>query len=144
MLQPPTAFTLTSRRRRGPAITLVALLLLAVASVGYLVLSFTVWSPPTGMSDGNLPDGATVADEELPGVANLEPELRDALHRATVDAADDGVQIQINSGWRSTAFQDYLFERAIDTYGSREVATQWVATADTSAHVTGEALDIAP
>lgn len=144
MLTPPTAVTLTSRRRRGPAIALVTLLLLAAACVGYLALSLTVWSPPTDEADGNLPDGTTVTDQELPGIAKLEPELRDALHRATADAAEDGVQIEINSGWRSAAFQDYLFERAIDTYGSREVAAQWVATAETSAHVTGDAVDISP
>src|SRR5918992_2791175 len=38
--------------------------------------------------DGALPDGVTVFDHEYPGVANLDPDLLQALRKAASDAAD--------------------------------------------------------
>lgn len=101
-------------------------------------------SPEPGEADGILPHGATVLDEDLPGIANLRSDLRNALRRATEDAAERGIEIQVNSGWRSAAYQRRLLEEAISEYGSEEEAARWVATEETSAHVTGEAVDIAP
>ena len=92
--------------------------------------------------DGMLPDGATVFDGDLPGVANLSPGLRDALQRASQDAAAGGVIIHVNSGWRSAEYQDRLVQEAVSQYGSVEEAARWVASAATSAHVSGEAVDV--
>jgi hypothetical protein len=94
--------------------------------------------------DGALPDGATVFDDEYPGVANLDPDLRQALREAATDAADDGVEFYVNSGWRSPEYQNQLLREAVSKYGSEEEAARWVATADTSAHVSGDAVDIGP
>jgi D-alanyl-D-alanine carboxypeptidase len=94
--------------------------------------------------DGAVPDGATVFDAELPGVANLDPALRAALRRAATDAADDGVELHVDSGWRSPQYQERLFHEAVSKYGSEEEAARWVATPDTSAHVSGDAVDIGP
>jgi D-alanyl-D-alanine carboxypeptidase len=94
--------------------------------------------------DGALPDGVTVFDDEYPGVANLDPDLLQALRDAAADAADDGVEIQVNSGWRSAEYQEQLFREAVSEYGSEEEAARWVATVDTSAHVSGDAVDIGP
>src|SRR3954470_3840737 len=44
-----------------------------------------------GETDGAVPDGTTVWDGAIPGVANLDPTLLSALRRAATDAADDGV-----------------------------------------------------
>jgi LAS superfamily LD-carboxypeptidase LdcB len=77
-------------------------------------------------------------------VANLDPRLLKALRRAATDAARDGVELQINSGWRSPAFQEQLLREAESEYGSAEEAARWVASADTSAHVSGDAVDIGP
>jgi zinc D-Ala-D-Ala carboxypeptidase len=92
--------------------------------------------------DGTLPDGVTVFDDRYPGVANLDPDLLQALREAATDAADDGVQFYVNSGWRSPDYQDRLFREAVSEYGSEEDAARWVATVDTSAHVSGDAVDI--
>jgi D-alanyl-D-alanine carboxypeptidase len=54
-----------------------------------------------GEADGVVPDGATVFDDEIPGVANLDPDLLGALRQAATDAADDGVEFFVDSGWRS-------------------------------------------
>jgi D-alanyl-D-alanine carboxypeptidase len=97
-----------------------------------------------GEADGAVPDGTTVFDDEIPGVANLEPALLGALRQAATDAADDGVEILVDSGWRSPEYQEQLLHEAVSKYGSEEEAARWVATPDTSAHVSGDAVDIEP
>jgi zinc D-Ala-D-Ala carboxypeptidase len=97
-----------------------------------------------GEADGAVPDGATVFDDEIPGVANLDPALLGALRQAATDAADDGVEFLVDSGWRSPEYQNRLLREAVSEYGSEEEAARWVATAETSAHVSGEAVDIGP
>ena len=97
-----------------------------------------------GEADGAVPDGTTVFDDEIPGVANLDPALLGALRQAATDAADDGVEFFVDSGWRSPEYQDQLLREAVSEYGSEEEAARWVATADTSAHVSGDAVDIGP
>ena len=97
-----------------------------------------------GEADGAVPDGTTVFDDEIPGVAKLDPALLGALRRAATAAADDGVEFFVDSGWRSPEYQERLLQEAITKYGSREEAARWVATPDTSAHVSGEAVDIGP
>src|SRR6185436_15397570 len=85
--------------------------------------------------DGTLPDGVTVFDEAYPGVAGLDPELLLALRRAAKEADDDGIELHVTSGWRSRAYQEALLREAVVRYGSRAKAARWVATADTSPHV---------
>jgi zinc D-Ala-D-Ala carboxypeptidase len=97
-----------------------------------------------GEADGAVPDRTTVFDDEIPGVANLDPDLLGALRHAATDAADDGVEFLVESGWRSPEYQDQLLRDAISEYGSEEEAARWVATADTSTHVSGDAVDIGP
>ena len=94
--------------------------------------------------DGALPDGVTVFDDEYPGVANLDSALLQALREAAIDAADEGIEIQVNSGWRSPEYQERLFREAVSEYGSEAEAARWVAPANTSAHVSGNAVDIGP
>lgn len=97
-----------------------------------------------GEADGVLPDRATVFDEEYPGIANLDPDLLQALRRTAPEAASDEVEIFITSGWRSRKYQEQLFRQAVSKYGSAEEAAQWVATPGTSAHEAGNAVDIGP
>ena len=97
-----------------------------------------------GEADGAVPDGTTVFDDEIPGVANLDPDLLGALRQAATDAADDGVEFFVDSGWRSPEYQEQLLQEAVSKYGSEEEAARWVATPNTSAHVSGDAVDIGP
>ena len=85
-----------------------------------------------------------VGDKESPAVTNLDPDLRRALRQAARDAAKYGVKMVVNSGWRSPEYQELLFRQAVSKYGSEEKAARWVATADTSPHVSGHAVDIGP
>ena len=93
---------------------------------------------------GAVPDGTTVFDDETPGVANLDPALLGALRQAATDAADDGVEFFVDSGWRSPEYQEQLLHEAVLKYGSEEEAARWVATAETSPHVSGNAVDVGP
>nr|WP_203433202.1 M15 family metallopeptidase [Jiangella asiatica] len=86
----------------------------------------------------------TVFDDDIPALANLDPDLLDALRRAAADAADHGVEFIVNSGWRTPAYQERLLREAVAKYGSEEEAARWVATPDTSPHVAGHAIDIGP
>jgi len=102
-------------------------------------------SPPassSGEAAGAVPTGTTVFDDEVPGVAKLDPALRGALRDAAKDAADDGATFVVDSGWRSPGYQARLLQEAVATYGSAAEAARWVATPDTSAHVSGDAVDV--
>jgi len=95
-----------------------------------------------GEADGAVPDRTTVFDDDVPGIAKLDPALLGALREAATDAAGDGVEFVVDSGWRSPGYQEHLLDEAISKYGSEEQAARWVATPDTSAHVSGDAVDI--
>ncbi|GHH44992.1 M15 family metallopeptidase [Streptomyces candidus] len=95
-----------------------------------------------GRADGVVPEGVTVFDDTFPAVSRLDPDLRKALRRAARDAADAGVEFHVNSGWRSPAYQNRLLREAVSKYGSEEEASRWVASAATSPHVSGDAVDI--
>jgi hypothetical protein len=97
-----------------------------------------------GEADGGVPGGTTAFDDEIPGVANLDPALLGALRQATTNAADDGVALVVDSGWRSREYQARLLREAVSKYGSEQEAARWVATPDTSAHVSGDAVDVGP
>jgi zinc D-Ala-D-Ala carboxypeptidase len=97
-----------------------------------------------GEAGGAVPDGTTVFDDEVPGVAKLDPALLGALRQAAADAADDGVKFSVDSGWRSPEYQEQLLQEAVSEYGSEKEAARWVATPNTSAHVSGDAVDIGP
>ncbi|GAA0966375.1 hypothetical protein FFA01_19560 [Frigoribacterium faeni] len=96
----------------------------------------------TGEGGGVLPDGTSAYDVDMPGVAGLDPRLLDALQRAATDASADDVDIVVNSGWRSGAYQEQLLDEAVTRYGTPEEAARWVATPATSAHVHGDAVDV--
>jgi LAS superfamily LD-carboxypeptidase LdcB len=86
----------------------------------------------------------TVFDDEYPAVGQLDPALRRALRKAATDAARDRVTFHVDSGWRSPEYQKRLLDEAIAKYGSEKEAARWVATPSTSAHVSGDAVDIGP
>ena len=138
-----------ARRRLRP--TAVGLLVVATVVIGTLVHQSVASTPSVvdaavdgavDAADGVLPDDVTVFDDRYPGVADLDPDLLRALREAATEAADDGVTFYVNSGWRSRGYQNELLSVAVSTYGSESAAARWVATADTSPHVSGEAVDI--
>ncbi|WP_443032767.1 M15 family metallopeptidase [Streptomyces sp. BA2] len=159
-----TARTARTPARRARSATLAALAVVGATLMGVIGCQSSASSPsstamsspaasPSDSRHGNRPgalgeaggvvsDGVTVFDGEVPAVANLDPDLLDALRRAAKEAADDEVTFFVNSGWRSPEYQDQLLREAVAKYGSKEEAARWVATADTSPHVSGNAIDV--
>jgi zinc D-Ala-D-Ala carboxypeptidase len=154
--------SLSAPARRTHRIVLISLAILAVAIAAFVVRLSTAASAPSTSSaevgqsigtqtaldegDGVIPDGVAVSafDEEIPAVGKLDPDLLDAVRRAATDAEADGVWLGVTSGWRSPEYQQQLLQDAVVEYGSHEEAARWVATAETSAHVSGDAVDIGP
>jgi len=137
-----------SRRTSGPyAVCLIVVTLAIIGALIYQSMSSVDilrgdHGGPATEADGVLPDDVTVFDGGYPGLAKLDPDLRQALREASRDAADDGVEIYVNSGWRSAKYQDQLLREAVSKYGSEEEAARRVSTADKSPHVAGEAVDL--
>jgi D-alanyl-D-alanine carboxypeptidase len=166
--------SLSAPARRTRTIVIVGLAILGVAIASFVVQRSFVASAPSrsaaevGQStgtqtaldeaDGAIPDGVvdeadgvvpdavavSVFDEEMPAVGRLDPDLLGALRRAATDAGADGVGLRVNSGWRSPEYQQQLLLDAVAEHGSQEEAARWVSTPETSAHVSGDAVDIGP
>ncbi len=96
------------------------------------------------IADGEVPNGVTVFDDQFPAVAELDPALLSALRGAARSAARDGIEVYVDSGWRSRSYQEQLFRDAVAKYGSAQRAARWVAAPGTSAHEAGKAVDLGP
>ena len=150
----PTTARIRRRRTRGAGLTVVVAAI--AAALGYLPASSssTGTSPidvlrgehsgARGEAGGAVPPGTTVFDDEIPAVANLDADLLDALRQASADGVGEGIELLVESGWRSPAYQARLLREAVAEHGSEAEAARWVATAQTSAHVSGDAVDIGP
>ncbi|WP_206342281.1 M15 family metallopeptidase [Streptomyces ureilyticus] len=158
---PSSTRTTTRRIRRLLVVDLIALTAVITAVLGCQgqnpastspSASLPAASPPNprhgehggalGEADGVVLGDVTVFDDAIPAVAKLDPDLRTALREVATDAADDGVEFYANSGWRSPEYQNQLLREAISKYGSEGEAARWVATPETSPHVSGDAVDI--
>lgn len=96
--------------------------------------------------DGYIAEGSSLPlDSDLPAVSRLSPDLLTALQRAqaAMKQDGDGADITIADGWRSERYQEHLFAQAVRQYGSEEEAERWVKRGADSAHVRGDAVDIA-
>jgi hypothetical protein len=155
--QPARTTIYRTRIRRTRVAGLLVVIATIGAALGYQLTassSSTATSPTDvprnehrgapGEPDIAAPARATVFDDDSPAIANLDPALRGALRQAAMDAAGDGVEFLVNSGWRSPEYQEQLLQEAVSEYGSEEEAARWVATAETSPHVSGDAVDVGP
>lgn len=151
-----TALARSRRRRATTAVTatLVVAFIALILTVQQSLSTASAASPSSdpapvagtaAADDGLIEDGVPVTlFDDVPAVTGLDDALRAALQRAARAAASDGVELRLNSGWRSAAYQGQLLQEAEAKYGSIEEASRWVATADTSEHVTGDAADVGP
>ena len=95
--------------------------------------------------DGFVPDGTQLSPfDDVPAITRLDAALRAAVQEAHRQAAADGVDLHVTTGWRSAAYQQVLFDDAVREYGSPEAARAHVLRPDESAHVTGDAVDVGP
>ena len=106
----------------------------------------TIGPAATDSYGGWIPDGQTLSpfDVSNPALSQLDPALLNAIQDAARVAAVQGIDLRINSGWRSKGFQQRLFDDAVRTYGSADIARQYVASPDVSKHVVGQAVDVVP
>jgi len=136
-------------RRRRVGASLLCLLLVAAA----VFVTAAVLRPETrhllpgegtvgGEGEIAVGERISVRDTGHPALANLDPALLDAVQRAAAAAEAEGVEVVVTSGWRAPEYQARLLSEAIRDYGSEAEARRWVATPDTSLHVSGDAIDI--
>jgi D-alanyl-D-alanine carboxypeptidase len=74
-----------------------------------------------------------------PGI-RLRAPARRALVEMVEAAHKDGVDLRVVSGYRSYAYQERLYDRAVAKYGADQ---QWVAVPGQSEHQLGTAVDLA-
>jgi zinc D-Ala-D-Ala carboxypeptidase len=149
------------KRMRIAALAITATLGLGLAASSFGTGGVTPFSAADGLSsadarpdagvtvgdeDGYVPDGGRLSpwDTGLPAIANLNPRLLRAVQKAADDAARDGVEMFLTTGWRSQAYQRRLLDEAVRKYGDEREARRYVATPERSHHVTGDAVDIGP
>ncbi|WP_374009434.1 M15 family metallopeptidase [Leifsonia sp. LS-T14] len=150
----------TKSRLLGPALSVaVASLALSLALSGCSAATSGALALPASASgtvphgggdltddDGYIAEGSSLRlDSDLPAVARLDPRLRAALQDAQQARQQEGggSDITIADGWRSERYQEHLFAQAVRDYGSEDEAEKWVKRGSDSAHVRGEAVDIA-
>jgi zinc D-Ala-D-Ala carboxypeptidase len=106
----------------------------------------SIGSAAVDTTGGSIPDGQMISPLDVgnPVVGFLQPALLKAIGDAARAAAADGVDVKLTSGWRSKGFQKRLFDDAVATYGSVDVASQFVASPEESMHVVGRAVDVGP
>jgi D-alanyl-D-alanine carboxypeptidase len=119
----------SARTRQGPRILIAGLLAVIAAAFGPELLASSTAASPIDVPRSE---------------RSLDPALLGALREASSDAADEGVELRVTSGWRSPEDQAQLFRDAVAEYGSEAEAARWVATPETSAHVSGDAIDVGP
>jgi D-alanyl-D-alanine carboxypeptidase len=147
---------LVATRKRERRLTVLAALAIVAATTGLALVSCTAVSAqnnpspvdsttgPPGAEDGVLPEHTSAFDTSLPGIAKLDPALREAVQQAEQAMKEDGITMQVTTGWRSKKYQQELLDKAIRKYGSKKKALEYVANPDESHHVTGHAVDIGP
>lgn len=105
--------------------------------------------PVGARSTGVLPDWALEPIEHCAGAAlQARMEVAWAASQMCADAAADGVRIRLTDAFRDASSQEARFSDAVESYGSEELARQFVAESDgeecASRHCAGEAIDASP
>ena len=75
--------------------------------------------------------------------SGLNPQFATAVDRMVQEAAQQGIDLTITSGYRSPELQATLWENALAKYGDPEIADNWVARPGHSMHNKGLAVDFA-
>jgi hypothetical protein len=72
----------------------------------------------------------------------IHPQLLARFLSAQAAAKEEGVDMSIDSGFRTVETQNYLYQRAIKEHKTPEEAIKWVLPGDLSRHPWGLALDV--
>jgi D-alanyl-D-alanine carboxypeptidase len=134
----------SSRRRSLARLVAACAVGAAVASAGYAAHGAGVRSLGGSSQPAQTAPPTGVAPTGTGNVSRLDPALRRAFVLARRDAAAQGVDLLITSGWRSHAEQAALFAAAVRKYGSAAEASHWVLPSGESDHERGLAIDVGP
>jgi len=88
------------------------------------------------------PLGQTEIIEGTKRPTDLHPQVLARFHSAQAAAKAEGIEMTIDSGYRSMETQNSLFQKAIKEHKTKEEAIKWVLPEDLSRHPWGLALDI--
>ena len=88
------------------------------------------------------PLGETEIVEGTDRPEEINPLVLARFLSAQAAAKEFGIELSIDSGYRSPEKQNYLYQRAIKTYKSADEAIKWVLPSDLSRHPWGLALDV--
>ena len=88
------------------------------------------------------PLGETEIVEGTDRPEEINPLVLARFLSAQAVAKELGIELSIDSGYRSPEKQNYLYQRAIKTYKSADEAIKWVLPSDLSRHPWGLALDV--
>jgi hypothetical protein len=88
------------------------------------------------------PLGQTEIIEGTERPTDLHPQVLARFHSAQAAAKAEGIEMTIDSGYRSMETQNSLFQKAIKEHKTKEEAIKWVLPEDLSRHPWGLALDI--
>lgn len=86
--------------------------------------------------------GARKISAPLHEASDLNRYVQNRFLAAQSEARKEGIDLVITSGFRTSARQAYLFELAVEKYGSVKEASKWVLPPEKSHHPDGIALDI--
>ncbi len=128
------------RRPRAVAVGVAAAGLLAAGVAVDVGLPVPGGSPPADVRTAPVPDPP--AGTATTG--GLTAGTRRAYRAAAAAMRAEGIAVTLNSGYRTPAEQQQLYEQAIAKYGSQAAARVWVLPPDESQHVRGVALDVGP
>ncbi|CAB4757224.1 MAG: hypothetical protein F2708_03800 [Actinobacteria bacterium] len=90
--------------------------------------------------DEPLGESEIVEGTERP--TDINPQVLARFHSAQAAAKEIGIEMSIDSGFRTTETQNYLYQRAIKEHKTAEEAKKWVLPSDLSRHPWGLALDV--
>ena len=90
----------------------------------------------------DIPLGQTEIVEGSVRPEKIHPQVLARFLSAQSAAKEEGIEMVIDSGYRTTQTQEYLFNRAIKEHKTAEEAIKWVLPADLSRHPWGLALDV--
>jgi len=88
------------------------------------------------------PLGETEIIEGTERPEEINPLVLARFLSAQAAAKELGIELSIDSGYRSLEKQNYLYQRAIKTYKSADEAIKWVLPENLSRHPWGLALDV--
>ena len=86
--------------------------------------------------------GARKVNAPANEASDLNVHVKNRFLAAQSEARKEGINLVITSGFRTADRQEYLFQRAIQKYGSEKEASKWVLPPDKSHHPDGIALDV--